>query len=774
MAKYSRRSGKLIAGSGTYVVLALSPLGAFAQEPAEGVVLEQITVTAQKRSERIQDVPIAVSAFSGEQLEERGITDFRDLLRSVPGVSFSRTEPGQSVYSIRGISTQASSPTVGVYLDDVSLVTIRTEFAGAADPPFLDLERVEVLKGPQGTLYGGSAMGGAIKYVTRQPVLDETSVNAAGDVSSTDHGGVSYGAESVVNLPLVQDRLALRGGISFRDTAGFIDSVPNAPTQSWGRSTTQPPAAFAPATQPSLSTYGKSNYDDWRSLALRLSAKYVPSDTLTIVPTATFTHNVKDNPSAFWTNLPSFEVAYRFRQPTTDSFGIYSLNITKNFGAIDFVSLTAASNRTLHWDRDYSYFIGTLVPPLFAFNSYNYSNTYTRTVTQELRLASADPTARLKWTTGLFLLQQRDELVQWVNTPGLGAALGTGNDIGYSGDQTTHDRQYAVFADVTYSLTSKLDFSAGLRWFESKQELDGTFDGILNGGHTEVNGKRNTNVGFNPKYSVIYRLADHHLTYATASKGFREGGPNRFNTSSPLCQRDFDALGIKRAPDSYAPDSLWTYELGSKNVLADGSATVNFAAYYTDWKNIQQQVNLLSCGFQFVGNVGAATVKGAELELETRITHGLTLGGSATYTQSEITESAPGVSARVGQTVLDTPKWMGNVFTQYEFPLAAGSTARIRAEYQYHGSDLRAFESTTSVAYPDGSRGVLPNTTQTQEAFRVLNLNFNVTRGNWQYRAYANNLLNSNPLLEFVRNAGDSHATTLQPRTIGIATRVTF
>jgi iron complex outermembrane receptor protein len=775
MSKHSRVSGKPFARVAAGTALAMSPLSVLAQAPqvSDGIVLEEITVTAQKREERIQDVPIAVSAFSGEQLEQRGITDFRDLLLSVPGVSYSRSDPGQSVYSIRGISTQASSPTVGIYLDDISLVTVRTEFAGAADPPFLDLERVEVLKGPQGTLYGGSAMGGAIKYVTRQPILDRSGVSAAGDVSTTDHGGISYRTESVVNVPLIEDKLALRGGVSFRDTAGYIDNVPNAMTENWGRSSTLPPAPFAPTDRPSLSTYRKSNDNDWRELAVRLSAKYAPTDSFSIVPTATYERNVLDNPSVFNTNLPHFETTYRFNQPTTDRFGIYSVNVTNNFQGFDLVSLTGFTDRQLNYARDYSFFIASLVPALFPLNSYNYSNTSTRTFTQEVRLASSDPTAQLKWTTGLFYLQQRDELVQWVNTPGLGAALGTGNDYGYAGDQTTHDRQYAAFADLTYSLVKQLDFSVGLRWFEAKQEVSGVFDGILNGGHTQVDGKRGTSVGFNPKYSLAFRPADHYLAYATASKGFREGGPNRFNTSSPLCQHDLNALGLSRAPDTYKPDSLWTYELGSKNELQGGRTTLNVATYYTDWKNIQQQVNLLSCGFQFVGNVGAATIKGAELSMETRLTSELTVGGSATYTQGEITKSASGVSAQVGQPVLDTPKWMGNVYAEYAFAIASG-TASLRADYQYHGSNLRAFESTMLVTYPDGSSGLIPNSAQMQQAYRVLNLNFSLTYGKWQYRAYADNLLNSDPLLDFSRTGGDTRASTLRPRTIGIGTRVNF
>ncbi|MEA3151780.1 MAG: iron complex outerrane recepter protein, partial [Gammaproteobacteria bacterium] len=182
--------------------------------------LQEIVVTAQKREQRIQDIPISVSAISGDDIDRSGARDFHDILLSIPGVSYSGSEPGQSRYSIRGISTAASSPTVGIYLNDIALISIGTSFSGAADPMLVDIDRVEVLKGPQGTLYGGSAMGGAIKYVSREAQLNEFSVTAAGGVASVDPGGVSYNGESFVNLPLIDNRLAFRLGAAYRFDAG--------------------------------------------------------------------------------------------------------------------------------------------------------------------------------------------------------------------------------------------------------------------------------------------------------------------------------------------------------------------------------------------------------------------------------------------------------------------------------------------------------------------------------------------------------------------------
>jgi iron complex outermembrane receptor protein len=775
MRKYAATCLPIMTGSAILAAGSLSSGDAKAQtvaDPADQIT--EIVVTAQKREQRVQDIPISVSAISGDDIDRAGARDFHDLLLSIPGVSYSGAEPGQSRYSIRGISTAASSPTVGIYLDDVSLITIGTGFAGAADPMLVDLDRVEVLKGPQGTLYGGSAMGGAIKYVSRQPAMNHFSVTAEGGVASVDRGGVSYSAESFVNLPLIDDRLAVRIGAAYRLDAGYVDNVPGGQVQLWSRSATTPPAAFAPVTYGSLSTFSREHSNERSTSTARMSVKWLPTDSLTVLPSATIQRSDKANPDDFFTNLPQFENTVRFNEPTRDNLGVYSLNVTQQLPGVSFTSLSGYVDRTIEWDRDYSLFIAGLVPPLLANNSYNTSNTTSRTFTQELRLASSDPQASFKWVVGIYYSHQRDELYQVVDTVGAGALFGTGSDITYSGDQLTYTAQEAAFGDVTYSLNRQWDVSAGLRWFDIKQKIDGMFDGVLNGGHSEVDGKRSTDVGVTPKFSLSYRPLDNHLLYGSASKGFRQGGPNRFNTSSPLCGPDFARLGITRAPDSFQPDSLWTYELGSKNEIGQRRSVINAAIYYTDWKKIQQQVNLTSCGFQFVGNVGAATVKGAELSAESALGWGVSVGGTASYTATRITESAPGVSATVGQEVLDTPKWMGSLYGDYRFLNAGQWTGSFRGEYRYHGDNLRQFESTQSVTYPNGSLGVIPDATQVQPAYHVVNTNFNFINGPMQYRLYVDNLTNAAPYLDFRRSSGVSSATTLRPRTIGISVKATF
>jgi len=482
----------------------------------------------------------------------------------------------------------------------------------------------------------------------------------------------------------------------------------------------------------------------------------------------------KANPDDYFTNLPNFQNSVRFNEPGQDDLDVYSLNVTQAWGAVTLTSLSGWVNRKVNWDRDYSLFIAGLVPPLLNDNSYNISDTSSRTFTQEVRLASADPHAVLKWTAGLFYSHQRDELYQTVNTIGAGDFFGTGTDLTYLGDQLTHTIQKAAFADVTYSVLRNLDLSVGLRWFDINQKVDGLFNGIFNGGLSTVDGKQSTDVGVTPKYSVSYRAMDNVLVYGSATKGFRQGGPNRFNTDSPLCEPDFQRLGINRAPDSFQPDSLWTFELGSKNEVGPRRTLIDAAVYYTDWKKIQQQVNLNSCGFQFVGNVGAAKIKGAELSVESPIVAGLTLGGNASYIDSRITQTTPGVSAQVGQQVLDTPRWSASAHGEYRFLNLADWAGTFRVDYQFHGSNLRAFETEQTISYPDGSIGAIADATQVQAAFHVVNAGFNIINKNTQYRLYLDNLTDAAPYLDFSRAAGVSSATTIRPRTIGINVRTSF
>jgi iron complex outermembrane receptor protein len=736
--------------------------------------IPEIVVTAQKRAQPAQNIAISISVITGDEIDRLGDRDFHDVLLSIPGVSYSGEESGLSRYSIRGISTAASNPTVGIYLNDVSLVTLGTNWTGAVDPMLVDLQRVEVLKGPQGTLYGGSAMGGAIKYVTRQPVLDQFAITAAGDVASVNHGGISYGGESFINLPLIDNTLAVRLGGAYRYDAGYVDNIAEGQVQVWTRSATLPPAAFEPVTYSSQSRFERQDYNDRSTTVGRISAEYSLDESLTILPIATIQRSDQANPDEFFTNLPQFENTNRFNQPTRDDLDIYSLEVTQQLKGVSLTALSGYVQRTIGLDRDFSLYIGSLFPTLLVHNSYNTSITSTRTWSQELRLASGQPLSAWKWTIGAYYSRQRDDFDQRIDSVGAGAFFGTGTDITYSGNQLTDTIQEALFGDLTYTMSPRWDVNIGLRWFDIRQTVNGVSNGVLNGGRSEVDDKRSTDVGVTPKYALTYRPIDGHLLYASVSRGFRPGGPNQFDITSTLCAPSLEQLGLNRVPATYHPDSLWTYELGNKNELSDRRTVINAAIYYTDWKRIQQQVTLASCGFPFIGNVGAATVRGSELSAESAIGAMVTLGGGVSYTATRITETGVGLPAQIGQELLDTPKWMGNGYGEYHFFKAGTWVGSFRGEYQYHGANLRQFQSQALVTYPNGTLGFIPDATQLQAAYHVINTNISLVHGPTQYRLYINNLTDAAPYLDFRRSPGFSAADTLVPRTIGVGVKTTF
>ncbi|WBX86279.1 TonB-dependent receptor [Sphingosinicella microcystinivorans] len=746
---------------------------AMAQEAETAPTLDagEIVVTARKTSERLQDVPISVNAMTGDQLRERGAVDVKDIMRSVPGLSFSNVERGLGNYNIRGVSTVASSPTVGIYLDDISLVTIATTFSGAFDPIFFDMERLEVLKGPQGTLYGGSSMGGAIKYVSARPDVSALSGSAAAGFAATAHGDPSYNVEGILNLPLVTDKLAMRTGFLYRRDGGYIDNAPGLVRNSNYSSTPSPD--YTPLVQDALSGRSSSNHNKADSFVGRLSFQWEPDATWAIRPALFYQRYELKNPSQFFLgDTEKLTSSFRLPQRTTDKTGIYSLDIGKSLGAVQFTSLTAYFDRRLDWWRDYSFFVGGLVPPMFPLTSNNLSASHTKQFSQEVRLSSGGPADRLKWVAGLYYSWQDDNLYQIVDTPGAEPIIGT--TTGYVGDTTTKTKQYAAFGEATFSITDRLDVTAGVRLFQIRQEVDIMGNGPFNGGLTLVEGRKSNEKGVNPKVGVSYKPTPDTMIFASAAKGFRPGGPNRFQINPVLCAADLERLGLTAAPDSFESDNLWSYELGTKNQFAGGRVTLNGAVFFTDWKKIQQQLNLINCGFAFTGNAGSAEVKGAEVEGRFTVVPGFQIGGNATYTSAKITDAAPGTSAQDDDEVLAVPKWMASAFASYGFDVGSGWRAQARAEYQYQSKARRMFDRVQAVTFSDAEMGLVPNLAEFREGYDVVNASISADNGSTELRLYFNNIFDVQPWIDTNLGSGNDYATTLRPRTIGIEVRQKF
>jgi iron complex outermembrane receptor protein len=778
MTQRMRFSRRLLGTTFLFGVVAIAS-GAQAQalqtgaptSPPTATTLADVVVTARKRTEHVQDVPSAISVISSTQLTQGSPRDLKDLLKDVPGVSFSGAEFGQSNYSIDGISTNSTNPTTGIYLDDISLVTLGSNFTGAIDLVPFDLNRVEVLKGPQGTLYGGSAMGGAIKYVSQTPSLNNQTEDVSATGSTTAHGAPSYDFNGVINIPIVEDKFAIRAGVLYRNDGGYINNIAGGVYENYVQSSTNPPAAFAPTAQPSYSTRTAKDQNSDQVLGVRLSALWKPDDSLEITPSIYYQRYHEDNPSIYWTNLPQFESAFRATQPTTDELAVAGLTIVKHLNGIDLTSLTGYVDRTVLQDRDYSFFNGTLVPPIYPLGGPNTSNTFTRTVSQEIRASSSVADSPLHWTAGLYYSDQSDDFKQKVVVTGGGAVLGTGTDTMYYGQIVTTTDQYALFGNLTYTILPKLDLGVGLRVFDIELSDYRAAGGLFNGGTSQNSGK-SSEKGVDPKFEVDYRATRDNLLYASAAKGFRPGGENA-TISASLCGADLKTLGLSSVPDSYQSDSLWTYEVGSKNQFLDRRLTLNATAYYTDWSQIQQTVNLPTCGFAYTGNVGAATVRGGELGGQYRFAPGLVAGGGVNYADAQITQTLPGVSARVGQPVLGTPKWMANAFLSYSFSIWNG-TLTSRADYQYHGSQLNDFSSTYIASTLGGAPVSEPNINQYLKSYSVVSLSLTLSKGRYDYNVFVNNLLDASPIVAFSDLNEFTQAETIRPRTIGFNVKAHF
>lgn len=769
---HSARRGLLLLFAPTFTLMIPAATRAQIASPIAGEVEGDIVVTARKTNERLQDVPISINAVTGAQLRERGAVDVKDVLRSIPGFSFSGVERGLSNYNIRGVSTVASSPTVGIYLDDISLVTVATSFSGAFDPVFFDMERLEVLKGPQGTLYGGSSMGGAIKYVSARPDLARVGGSAAAGIATTAHGDASYNTEVVINLPIVTDKLAVRVGGYYHHDGGYIDNVPALTVLNPNRSSTASPV-YTPFAFNSLSTRAEDDQNSGNTYVGRVSLLWRPDPSWTILPAVYYQDYKLANPSQFFINEPKLTSSYRIAQPTHDRAGIYSLDVEKDLGPVRVTSLTAYFDRKVDFTRDYSFFIGGLVVPLATNTSTNLSASRTKTFSEEFRLSSnTSPASQLQWVVGLYYSHQKDNLYQIVTTPGATPVLGT--EVGYLGDTTTQIDQYAAFGEGSYELFRGFSVTAGARLFQIKQRLDLLGNGPLNGGLTQTVGQRSNEKGFNPKLGVSYKLDQSELIYASAAKGFRPGGPNRFKVNPTLCAADLARLGLTSAPDTFKSDNLWSYELGTKNQFAGNRIMVNGAAFYTDWKKIQQSISLTNCGFAFTGNAGNAHIKGAEIEGRINLTRIFQVGGTGTYTDAKIVGAAAGTAALDGDEVQAVPKWMASAYASASLPLNARWGLQLRAEYQYQSEARRQFGSVQAVTFANAVRGTIPNAAEFRESYSVVNAFATLSNMPTEIRLYMNNLFDARPYIDTDLGIGSARSTTIRPRTIGVEVRRRF
>ena len=747
--------------------------------------LADIVVTAQKRPTSADKTPISITAVTGADLAARGITSFADLAAGTPGVSIKSAGPGQTEFELRGItSSGGNSPTVGFYLDDIPLTSPASAQNGKVviDPTLYDLAQVEVLRGPQGTLYGSSSMGGTIKLISNKPKLGVREASAEAVGSGSAHGGFNHAENAMINVPL-GDTLALRAIASQSSTAGWINRIVVGPF---------PPATNGGVTRgnvasaPVIAVHRGSNAQSM--VGTRISLLWKPTTDLTITPVIFYQRTQANGPSDYDSD-PGTQAHYQpfdVAEPFSDAIKIGAITANYHFPAFDLTSATSYWSRTSRMVQDNSENLPSVGGGfgITTDSASYYGSTGTgriaaletdtsRQFSQELR-ATSNGNSRLKWVVGAYFSSFNSswQLVTDIPNP---AAFGSPTTSVFNLVQPTRIKQIAAFGEANYALTDTLRITAGLRGYHYESTLD-----MVTGGFGSPTGNVTSitqhvvqkSSGVNPKFDISYQITPDALIYATAARGFRPGGGNQPLPSSgpsPIAAPIYAALvglgyanGV--APASYGPDHLWSYEIGEKIKLLDRHLRINTSAYYETWSAIQLQQ--LPFGFPLFDNVNNAKIYGGEVEVQAVLTSNLTIGGQFGYTHATLDETAHGFVK--GQLLPDVPKWTSGANLSYSRDLDDAHQFTFRIDHTYVGKRVGL------ASY----QGVVNSSQAPLAGYNLINVRTGISaKDGWSAALFVNNLTNRRAYLENtpqlgLPNASYNRVVTNQPRTIGVDIRL--
>ncbi len=739
---------------------------------AAPILLKQIIVTAELRKQPLQYVPMSIQALSGTQLRAAGVHSIDDLARLTPGVNFQRTggllNGEDSEIAIRGIQSSAGAQTTGIYLDDIPIQGPHLQF-GTLDayPALFDPARVEVLRGPQGTLFGASSEGGAIRYITVQPSLRHFSAYSLADGAYTDGGGPSYELGAAAGGPIIKGKLGYRVSASYRRAGGWVNRV-NFRTGS-------------PIER-------NSNWQD--VYVLQGALTYAPTDNLKITPSIYFQDLYLHDTPESWSTLSNisagvFRNGNLINNSSRDPWFLPSLRIEWDNllgGRAKLISDTAYFQRNQSARVDYTEFNRIIytgypyAPPGHVAIGY-FSDTQNN-IYQELRLQSTAAKSKLHWLVGFWYEHQRENTTQFNYDPTLpqdvlalaGYSTGPLVDGVYSYLQSPFlaiDTQYALFGQASYRILKGLTLTAGVR-----VEAD-TFRGqayyaypvdIL--GPPVTSNASSSEHPTTPKFSLSYRPNRNVMLYASVAKGFRIGGIN-----APLpnvCDAELAALGHTHGvPTQYGADSLWSYELGAKTLLWRNRLSVDTSVYRINWSGIQQNIYLPLCGFQYTANLGWAESRGGDIDIRAQATRSLSLEVTAGYTDALYRKTIAGSSANVitsGDHLPANP-WLIAASAKYDFP----ALGRYRPYLLLGWQMSTAQRSRTDVQNP-ADISYDPNI-PLQPATRWLWARAGAYFDGFDVSVYGQNLTNTHPLLYVTQDIATVpfyYDYTWRPRTIGI------
>jgi iron complex outermembrane recepter protein len=742
----------LTPGSVHILAAVMGPPKRVVTQSPERESLQEVIVTAEKREESLNVVPISANVLTSANMNAAGIKGISDIAAVTPGVEYDyATQFGPGILTtlaIRGIKSDVGTSTTGVYIDDVPIQWRQSGFANAY-PVAFDLTRVEVLRGPQGTLFGAGAEGGSVRFITTEPSMTEFTGQQRVEVSQTEYGGPNYETGAAAGGPVVDGRVGLRFSAWYRDGGGYVNRV----------------NPFTGATIDNEANRSSSR-------ALRAAVAFAPIESLHITPSLSYQSVGRRDSPIFYPYLsnPSagvFNNGKLLRQPDTDGFTLASLKLEQQFRFAKLTAVMSYFDRHARATFDASneagiLFFGGYGNPLGPGFPTSYADALPDMLTlhqsqqsQEVRLTSADPEAPIQWVAGEFYSLARQvyaEDIYEIRAPG---------NPGYYNSDHTIDTTVAAFAHVDARMSRHWMLSGGVRVDRNRSETTNYASGFAYPDLPPITHGITYERPLTPQFSFSYKPNETNFFYATIAKGFRIGG---VNTQIPTsCQTV--------APTSYTSDTVWSHEIGAKNLLLDGRLQIAGSIFEIDWSRVQTNFTL-DCGFNYVANTGAAKSTGFDLVVSVSPLHALSFSVSVGYDNVHFTKTILNPAGEVladrdavlgGVPSVPSP-WIGAANLRYEWPITHEITSYARIDEVVHSHNPGPFTELDPKAIGYDPRFVADPATS------VLDLKLGLIWSKLDLRLFVNNASGAHPLLQSSADAPGSlpvYAHTLTPRTWG-------
>lgn len=737
---------------------------------------DEIVVTATRRAEPLSKTAISVAALDKGMLDVQGIKDLSGIARSTPGLTFQTAGLfGGTNVSIRGIFSTIGAATTGVYIGETPVQVRNGIDAGLQPiyPSIFDLERVEVLRGPQGTLYGAGSQGGTIRYILAPASVDSSSTYNRAEIATTRGGSLTYEAGSAVGVPLIDGVLGVRASAWFRREGGWVDRIAN-----------------------TVNFNGQVLDEDANKrdlAAFRVAFLWKPIETLTIEPSVMYQSNILKDTNVYWEKDGRFKQEGMIPAPSSSRYTIASNTMTLETPMFNVTSVTSYLNGLGKSRLDETYFDGATIGTIFGVDDpvrggsaiafpgapdfYAAYDTRTRLHqwSQEVRLSSNSSDDRFAWTVGGYFQDTRSFSTQREYEPGFDALFGslaglTTEDvfgtpllpggISYLQDVRVKEGQTAIFGDATVKIIDRLKLNVGLRYAHTRYSFERGQDGPWNGGPLFTQGSQREKP-LTPKIGLTYDMPA-GMIYATAAKGYRIGGANASLAGNPACANELlQTFGKAENPLEYKSDSLWSYEIGGKGRALNRRLSFAASAFMVRWNDIQGSVTL-QCLFSFTANLGKAVSRGFDISVSHRVTDALTLGADVGYVDAHYTNNylLGGQLLAKKDDRLPTPPWTVHVFADYTAPISGGEGYG-RIDYSYNSQ--YALQPSADVVGVD-------TTLSPAQRLSQLSGRIGFRTGGVDLAIFADNILDDDALQYNSRWANSAYylATGPRPRTIGI------